>query len=259
VTDASVDTLFSDAHTLALYSLWDSSMTATALDDAELGDALDAFGGRFDQIVRVDPETYEVSGAVSLALPIPGDEAIDYVFDETEYAFLVNSTVIGAVNGKLVVGIYAEDNSTLDDFVVFLVFDMASGELISQLILSDVETDLASYLWADQEADIIAAPVTERDGEEFITIRRDDDSAHWYEIGVRSGGLTLLSETYARWCDSDTVSVDYTSLTASGIAEGGCFVEHVDESLFRCDLLLGPNDGSADDTGIQVERELGLD
>lgn len=250
VVEDYVDTLFSDGATLELYSFWSSGFEFDSIDEAfgNLEDDVTAF----DQIVMLDEETLELGTPVDLERGFAGEENVTFGIDDVEVDLDVYEALVGLSDGRLVTAMYGYDNERGEDLIVYTVYDVTDGSVLSTWAIDETEDGFYDHEWQRQEVDIGHNPVVIRDDVEYLVTRSDDDG-QWYETNVRTGERALVSSTYVRGCDSHHLSVDFSTLQAYGHAEGGCWTEeYVSESIFACDLLLAPNvDGVIDDSGVR--------
>lgn len=241
---AGLQTLFSDAETGTLYSLWSSGFDYESVQDTSLYPAR----AIWDQIIEVDPETGAVSNPVDLAEDLWVDRSVPVSTPWGTLDHYVFQMILSARDGELLVA----STGTLrgQQSLNVRIFDLETGELVSSGFRPRPAegTDGWDYLWQRGPSSISHSPMyPSGDGANYIF--RGEDRV-WREFDFTSQALELRSETFASTCAVWSLTVDHATNTVYGASAGPCFGgEPSGIELFRCSALPVPNDGIVDDRG----------
>jgi hypothetical protein len=259
VSEYDTDTLMGDAVSGTLYSLWSSEFVITNLQDASDDQLEDNGPGiSWNQLAVIDEDTFEVLSTVDLEseVYVPDyDNEFEYDFGDegVEANVRVVDTMLAMRDGHMLIATKMEGNSSNNRAIVMRLVDVVTGLNLSSTTVVDLyETELddeafSELTWDEQEVDIQHYLLLERDGEHFVTYR-NNDSEEWIEVNVATGEILTASESFGMYADLKNLAMDASGLWVYFHTEDGFLVYH-EESVERCMVLFGPNDGSIDDRG----------
>lgn len=251
VVSGNVDTLFHNNATLDLYSLWSSEFEFTTVGESEgaLADDGNSTTLVWDEIAALDETTLAVLSTTTLdpAIPVPGSTYNYGTVDVPELLDIYN-VFVAMRDDRFVAGIRGSSPTTFDDVILFRVYDAAAGTLLHSWSVTDSDEGYSSYNWSTQEVDVQNFPIFIREDVEYVILPVNG----WNEVNLRDGTFTEASATYADNCDQQNLAIDQTGLLAYSHNEYGCWNDgiYLDEALAVCKVLLDPNDGSIDDSGV---------
>ncbi len=243
-----VDTLMADPIGGGLYSLWSSDFTFTNV--AVAGDELDSYQDydttSWDQLVRLDEDTLEVLSVVTLDMPvIPATNYADVDFGAGSESVRGAGYVLGMRDGHMVVS--TRFDTDVDSVIQTRLIDVATGADLGTHVVRSDDATFELHAWETQETSGQHYLLLERAGSWYLTYLTNYDGSTM-EKNVLTGELTVRSTSFATSTDTHNLAVDGSGLFAYVHDEGG-FAAYASESMTRCLVLFGPNDGTYDDSG----------